>query len=215
MCGNNIIFITDELGLYTIKETLFMYLNDSKTSIPLRAYLLNLEDPLTSIYLFYLLELGEQRLFDIWVEYEKKDMSWLEKLPKCPQKISVSPPLSPGADWATPTPREAMYRPEIYHPDAAFELRTVHATADGAGNQCIYDKEGCLIATGVSAGTADRRQAPKRSDLIELIFTFLTETGHQGEDVVPFDWAYRLDGYTHGPNVDKYILVRPSIFHKE
>ena len=72
MCGNNIIFITDELGLYTIKETLFMYLNDSKTSIPLRAYLLNLEDPLTSIYLFYLLELGEQRLFDIWVEYEKK-----------------------------------------------------------------------------------------------------------------------------------------------
>ena len=72
MCGNNIIFITDELGLYTIKETLFMYLNDSKTSIPLRAYLLDLEDPLRSIYLFYVLELGEQRLFDIWVEYEKR-----------------------------------------------------------------------------------------------------------------------------------------------
>ena len=42
-----------------------------------------------------------------------------------------------------------------------------------------------------------------------------TKQGHRGEDIEPFDWAYRLDGYPHGLNGDKYISVRPSTFHEE
>ena len=41
------------------------------------------------------------------------------------------------------------------------------------------------------------------------IVPYLMSSGHQGNDVEPFDLAFELDGNTHGQNVDAYIRVRP------
>lgn len=100
-----------------------------------------------------------------------------------------------------------MYNPEKYHPEAAYELRTSASNEVGAGNQCIYDKKGCLIETGFSVGTTDRKQAPSR---LGALWDLASGNGHFAHDVEPFDLAYRLDGNAHGSNVEKYIQVRPA-----
>ncbi len=61
----------------------------------------------------------------------------------------------------------------------------------------MYDEKGKLITGGLSAGTADR-SSPKNLG------------AHRRDDVIPFDWAWKLDRYYGGKKFrSMYIEVRP------
>ena len=198
---------SDIIGLLTLKEAVLKELDETKITPPLVAYTLDSSDALQSLYLYYLSQWGEQKVFDIWIKYEKRDVAWRDSLPKCPKSINIDTLESPGEGWGIPQPRSKMYNPEKYHPEAAYELRTSASNEVGAGNQCIYDKKGCLIETGFSVGTTDRKQAPSG---LGALWDLASGNGHIAHDVEPFDLAYRLDGNAHGSNVEKYIQVRPA-----
>lgn len=198
---------SDIIGLLTLRDAILKELEERKIVPPLGARILDPSDVRQSFYLYYLIQWGEQEVFDIWVKHEERDVTWRDSLPDCPKCINIDTLESPGEGWGKPQPRSKMYKPEIYHPDAAYELRTSVANEVGAGNQCIYDERGCLIESGFSAGTTDRMQAPSK---FGAAIDFFSQNGHLAHDVEPFDLAYRLDGNKHGANVEKYIQVRPA-----
>lgn len=156
---------------------------------------------------YYRVKYGDQAVFDAWLNQEAKSTEWRNSLPECPKCINVDTLEAPSSEWERPHARDRMYNPDKYHPEAAYEMRTAHPNEFGAGNQCIYDENGCLISSGVSAGTTDRKQAPLSR--WEGIKDFFSRSGHIANDVRPYDWAYRLDGNTHGKNVMEYLRLRP------
>ena len=212
LCANNPVIRFDLLGLLTLQEALLQELADRNiTPSPIITMPTILSGdartPTERIFDYYRWAWGDQELFNIWVNQEEKSAEWRTNLPNCPKCINIETLESPGEGWGTPHPRSEMHQPEKYHPEAEYELRTLNANEFGAGNQCIYDANGCLIQSGFSAGTTDRKQAP--DSIIEVIKDYLSQDGHLAHDVAPFDWAYRLDGNTHGDNVRAYIRVRP------
>ncbi len=162
---------------------------------------------MTLAYIRWYNSLSKQELYDIWVEIESRDLSWINELPVCPPCLPGIPGKfhSPDSEiWDEP---HTPYKASIYHPGAVWEIRTLKATSKGAGNQCTYDANGVLIRTKYGHGTSDRAQVT--FNIILLATNYYTSEGHIGNDVEPFDLAYSLDGNRYGRNVDLYIRVRP------
>jgi len=195
--ANNPVNTYDQLGNFTIAKALSLYYYKSQEAKLFAWYNPELN---RKQYEAWVNSLSDQEKFDIWVEVEAKDLSWIQELPKCP-------PCMHSRDkeiWEDP---QKVFMADKYHPGAIYEIRTLKATSKGAGNQCTYDKHGILIRTKYGSGTADRLQATRNP--ISAVINTINSQGHIGEDVEPFDLAYRLDGNKHGINVDKYISVRP------
>lgn len=153
-------------------------------------------------------EYSRNQVFDEWLSLERASTSWQAGLPKCPPCLAAS-----GASVANPDPAiwDDPHTPTNaakFHPGGVWEIRTKNANSSGAGNQCIYDSAGALIVTGPGIGTADRVQV---SGIAGTIWNWMWETGHIGHDVTPFDYAYDMDGGTHGTRVSQYVSVRPLI----
>ena len=200
---NNSVSIWDANGLHTLKETAQIYFEENQETLNLE----QLSPFLTIAFRKWYKSLPEQELYDIWIEIESRDLSWTSDLPKCPPCLPGTPDSFHSPDdevWDEPhTPWEAAK----YHPGAVWEIRTLNASSRGAGNQCTYDANGMLIRTKYGCGTADRVQAT--SNPFKIVIGWLFSSGHIDHDVTPFDLAYKLDGNTHGQNVDAYIRVRP------
>jgi hypothetical protein len=87
---------------------------------------------------------------------------------------------------------------QVYHPGAAYDLRTKDPTKYGGhGQQCTYDKNGKLITHGPGAGTPDFG-SPNA-----------TPNVHKKEDYLPYDWCLELDGGKPGKYCEMYRTVRP------
>ena len=209
-CENAPLTSFDWLGLLSLKEAVVQEMDD-RGIVPswlesIRKYC-SQPDYEDLTFEYYRVKYGDQAVFDAWLNQEAKSTEWRNSLPECPKCINVDTLEAPSSEWERPHARDRMYNPDKYHPEAAYEMRTAHPNEFGAGNQCIYDENGCLISSGVSAGTTDRKQAPLSR--WEGIKDFFSRSGHIANDVRPYDWAYRLDGNTHGKNVMEYLRLRP------
>ena len=158
--------------------------------------------------------------FDSWVS-ENEDLSWVENLPRPFPKLEFSTngsgsatpvdpePGDPGL-WTKPKPTGGSF----LHHDAEWEMRS-YGNSEGHGNQACYDKDGNLLVSGISGGTAD--YSPGFWD---------TVAGHVENDVNPFLDAVHLDGNPgdttlmndvtrpclhQGPAIDSYISRRPIV----
>lgn len=143
--------------------------------------------------------------FNAWYQAEMQNQGWLAALPDCPCNIKYGPVncwYGAPDQWQSPDPSKwALSDPLGYHPGATMCLRSVNATATGAGQQCCYDSSGALITHGPGAGTPDK-VAPG--------FPYL---GHYQADVAPYDLAKWIDTvgaqYGYGGFVNKYLNARP------
>ena len=168
--------------------------------------------------------------FEKWIENEKKDLSWIDKLPRCPTKLScrwayrmitvvvntgfvcsfqkkIFECSSPNPDLWTLT-MNIIFKcfSESGHPGGKYELRTVPKPEyKGTGNQCIYDGNGYLVSTHPTAGTVDKC-SPDGKGIIGCIL------GHRKEDVLPFKEAKALDEDCGGNGFYEqlYYTVRPT-----
>ena len=204
-CQNNFISKYDALGKYTLEQALTTYFFESY-NLSVSKY--NPQQPIND-YNSWKAKLSEQDVFDIWIAIESRDMSWTNALPKCPPCLPKRNGKfqSPYPDiWEEPT---GVTKPEVFHPGAVWEIRTLKATASGAGNQCTYDKNGKVIKTRYGCGTADRMQATR--NWFSVTANWWKDSGHIGHDVTPFNLAYKLDNNKHGSNVSRYVDVRPFI----
>jgi hypothetical protein len=114
-----------------------------------------------------------------------------------------------GPDNQTFDEPHVPYNRDKYHPGACFEIRTKSGTATGAGQQCTYDRNGDLITGGLAAGTPDRVNVPYWVWYYPASgWNKLTDEGHIGHDVSPFDMALQLDGAAAGEHVKLYLSVR-------
>lgn len=103
------------------------------------------------------------------------------------------------AVWANPTKPWGLHGHFFrtkYHPGAVYEMRS-KAIANGAGQQATYDANYQLITNPHGWGSMDRKSPT-------VLFS-----GHGAADVDPFNWAYKLDGNTHGAHVAIYMTHRP------
>ncbi|MAF65408.1 MAG: hypothetical protein CMJ84_07105 [Planctomycetes bacterium] len=147
--------------------------------------------------------MSDQRRFNTWTRYEKKDTSWRVGLPDCSCAIRCIGWYNPDiAVWDGP---KNVTFADTFHPGAVKELRSKVPNASGAGQQCTYDELGRLITEKYGGGTEDRKIAP---GIRGAIAQSVAEYGHIGHDVNPFKLGYRLDGDTHGSNIDEYLVVR-------
>jgi hypothetical protein len=124
--------------------------------------------------------------FGRWVDKEKEDSDWLDSLPDCPCDVEDSRKASEV--WHPPS---ALFVAS-YHPGADVCIRSkIQGSGDPAepGQQCCYDKNGELITRGAGAGTPDKVSPDCDGDFEHIMQT----SGHQVEDVLPFDRAVELD----------------------
>lgn len=144
----------------------------------------------------------KQKMFDDWYEGEKKKGNkWNDGLSACPCKIDGTKCPDPDK-WENPS--DSLHG---YHKGASNCMRS--KTAGGQpGEQCCYDKNGNLITSGTGAGSADK--ASPGSGIGDALHNVFSPSGHQAQDVRPYDMARDLDGGDTGPNIDKYNEVRPS-----
>ena len=208
-CKNTPLTLFDWLGLLSLREAVVQEM-DERGIVP--PWLKSIRDHLSDqdyedlAFEYYREKYGDQAVFDAWLNQESKSTAWQDSLPECPKCINIDTLEAPSSEWERPHTRDDMYDPDTYHPEAAYEMRTARPNEFGAGNQCIYDENGCLISSGVSAGTTDRKQAA--SSIGEAVKDFFDRSGHIANDVRPYDWAYRLDGNMHGRNVMEYLRRR-------
>ncbi len=125
--------------------------------------------------------------FDIWYTTEIKDLSWLRELVNLFASFDTTP-IPPGGGFRRPDRNCKLllyYEPSTQdtrmHPDSYFESRS-YQTLGHHGHQMNFYKDGVLLRTGVSAGSADK-SAP-----------FPHWIDHIAMDVTPFVWAIQLDG---------------------
>lgn len=142
--------------------------------------------------------LSDQKEFDLWYANEKKDSGWLNNIPACPDKIKVcattgEPEDCDNGDWYGLS--EAS---QTFHPGAKWCMRSSDDFG-GSGQQCCYDSNGDLVKNGLGAGTPDRRHPN----------IFWNGLAHYNHDVATFNRAWDLDGGNFGPNLRKYLEVRP------
>lgn len=164
--------------------------------------------------------------FMAWYNREKRDLSWNNKLPPCPCKVTKVTVTRCYANWGAPGfgyryteevfvlqdqdkgAWEAPGNPNIFgnfHPGAASCIRSKPVPGTRSGEQCCYDKDGALITNGAGAGSADKG-APSNG----LWDNLNGPEGHQIVDVDPWKWAQWLDGGTYGPFTKLYQEVRPT-----
>ncbi len=170
--------------------------------------------------------------FRKWVEEESKDLSWIDKLPACPKKLSckrekrVQSVVFPNGNicitqveglfcdspdpstWKLSSTLIFHCFSESGHPGGKYELRTVSKDEyNGAGNQCIYDEEGSLVESHPTAGTVD-----KCSPGTGLLESICKARGHNIIDVQPFKEALSLDRECGGDGAfeQMYYSVRPA-----
>jgi hypothetical protein len=139
--------------------------------------------------------------FDNWYATEKADLTWLAEL----VNLFASFDNTPLADGHYRRP-DRNFNPWLYsepgphntrmHPDSYFEARS-YQTAGGHGHQMNFDKDGVLLKSGVSAGSADKA-AP-----------FPHWYDHGNMDVKPFIWALQLDG--NPADQDTATLTAPTM----
>ena len=138
----------------------------------------------------------ETATFNRWYDREKNDLSWLDGLPDCPDKICVvsgEPIKCTNGEWS------GFSTEPSYHPGAHWCMRS--SNSFGGAQQCCYNKKGGLIKSGLGAGTPDRASAS--------FWNFLW-LNHYFKDVQPFEVAWRLDGGPPaGEFLNKYLEVRP------
>ena len=205
MCQNNPLNKYDILGKYTLEQALYKYFFESY-NLSIANY--NPQQPLND-YNYWRKNLSEQDIFDIWIAIESRDTSWTNALPKCPPCLPKHNGIFQSPDpaiWEKPT---GVTNAALFHPGAIWEIRTLKATASGAGNQCTYDENGKVIKTRYGCGTADRMQATR--NLFSIATNWWNDSGHIGHDVTPFRLAYKLDNNRHGYNVSRYVDVRPFV----
>ena len=170
--------------------------------------------------------------FKKWVEEESKDLSWIDKLPACPKKLScrwvyrtititinmgfvcsfqkkIFECSSPDTGLWSLT-RNIIFKcfSESGHPGGEYELRTVPKPEyNGTGNQCIYDGNGELVSAHPTAGTVDKC-SPDGPDLVNPDCI----AGHRKNDVIPFNEAKALDRDCGGQGLYEqlYYTVRPT-----
>ena len=159
--------------------------------------------------------------------------AWLQTLPPPFESIEIRVSTNTFGSVSTnaidPNPKGSprlWRKPEkinsYFHPGAAWEMRS-YPVAGGHGHQACYDKNGILIRSGVSAGTADFVSTVNSSGRI------MPSVGHRNEDVWPFIRAAQLDGNPCLPNsvtvptdfkrpmmfqgshLDMYLKVRPPL----
>lgn len=206
----------DKIGLYAIEEAVDLKFKSIDPFDSSRA-----SSYAGAVYEFnwknrfydYRRTLTEQQIFDIWLDFEKNDKKWQDKLPVPPACLvrrgdKYTFPVKFNLEWKQP--ELLNFFTKKYHPKGTWEIRTQKANAYGAGNQAIYDDKGWILTGGYSAGSADRRQA----DSIGMTLLKFGQGGHIKEDVEPYDLAKRLDS-GRGANVQKYLSVRPTIVPKE
>ena len=172
------------------------------------------------------------RAFEKWIEEEAKDLTWLDKIPACPKKLSckeeeksISIVYPNGSVCVTkvkglfcnsPDPsRWALTSDLLFHcfsesghPGGKYELRTIPKDEyGGAGNQCIYDESGNLVEMHPTAGTAD-----KYSPGSGILDGIIRAPKHNLVDVRPFKEAQYLDRNCGGNGIyeQKYYTVRPA-----
>jgi len=95
---------------------------------------------------------------DCWTKQEdRRDKSWLKKIPACPCSIGTVPKNPNPAIWYDPESASPRFHPgaktcirshpvRVYSPDPL-------GLADQPGQQCCYDGSGNLITHGAGAGT--------------------------------------------------------------
>lgn len=153
--------------------------------------------------------------FAAWYEQERKDMTWLSRLP--PAYSTLGPGRSnPEPENCTKHYWEKVHKFDSnFHPGGAFEMRS-RPIQGGHGHQAVYDSQGRLIREGPGAGSADKG-AP--------IFFGLVR--HRDRDVRPYVWAAQLDGnpvdpvlffrdldaplLRKGVHIAQYQSVRPAL----
>jgi hypothetical protein len=162
--------------------------------------------------LITIVSMETKALFDEWYENESSvaGLAWLGELPAMPEFLQVNPLTAPDAAF----PQRRYHDPEqvdtFLHPDARYELRSLD-TAGGYGHQVCFDKNGGLILSSVSAGTADKSPPVSIS--------------HVTKDVYPYIRALQLDGNPcdrildtltvpmlyEGYHLKRYMKCRPTI----
>jgi RHS repeat-associated protein len=222
-CSNSPVGSVDPYGMFTVNDAAISH---CKEKVPFGS----LQEVIACAN-----ALPAQQRFDLWYSLELSDLSWLIGLPDCPCYLwpMASPPtpqelnkakqcavitaeyqfaseLYQGADptvWSKP----ATIKFSVFHPNAKWEIRSIKPNASGASQQCTYDGKGRLITGGVSAGTPDRYQSYSATwgGWFAAGGGYVSNSGHYGHDVDPFNLARELDGGKPGENVDRYLEVRP------
>lgn len=177
--GNNPVKNIDPLGMYT--------LGDAEDS-------LNKKGVPKDIKTWHGDRYSDAQLFNEWLALERSRGAWWKDLPKCPSKLCIrkdGTPANPDpSTWTQPWKPPTL---KLYHPGGVFEMRSI--SADGHGNQCVYDARGNLLYGPPSGGTVDW-QTP--NNLFNMIWW------HWPHDVNTYNLAEGLG------RVEDYYRVRPS-----
>jgi hypothetical protein len=152
--------------------------------------------------------------FDVWYANENPP-TWTANLPSMFSSITVKPSLlRPDRNMNPKLYNFPTVKDTRMHPNAFFEMRSL-PDADDHVHQLCFDKNGLLITSGVSAGSADKSQTPGIGNW---------SYAHITNDVNPFIWALQLDGnpaeqdFTNlsspmmheGAYIRKYLQCRPT-----
>lgn len=149
---------------------------------------------------------SKTQIFDEWLILERNDNGWLERIPDCPNKICVArgnPVNCNRKKWG----KLSFYQDDRfvrrYHPDADYCMRS--KIYSGSAQQCCYKfsddyKFLELIKFGKAAGTPDRVAA---AGFFGSVWSWLSDTGHVGNDVSTFHLAEDLN------RINDYLTVRP------
>ena len=202
----------DSRGHYTIESAAYKKFREKNT---LKVV------PFTTMTNFdvWFMSLTEQEKFDIWISVESLDVSWVEALPKCPERVCKvgdnyfidKQENVDVSQWLQPT-AAGLFTHKYHTSYAKVELRS--KSICGHSNQCIYVKSNIKNKFVVSrempvAGTADYKAPGNKIGEVLSNITRLGD-GHQMHDVFPFDLAVKLDKRSNSMmNVRAYYSVRP------
>lgn len=176
--GNNTIARIDPFGMYTLGDA-----EDSLT----RKKAPKME------HRWYGDRYSDTQIFEEWLALERTRGAWWSSLPRCPSKLCIKKdgtPVNPDPKvWNEPS-KNSLFLGR-YHPGGEIEMRSLpvgnHAT------QCVYDKNGNLMAGPPSGGTVDWRHTGP-----DYFF------GHGPHDVETYKLAEKLN------RINDYYSVRPS-----
>ncbi len=135
-----------------------------------------------------------KRMFEEWYD-RHSNLDWTKNLPKCPCDIGCK---ESGDTVGEPGWGNLTDNLHGYHVGASLCMRS--NPADGHANQCCYDEDGALITHGAGAGSSDYVPG-----------TWRTFPGHRREDMLPADWAKKLDGGGWGCWSEAYLRARPQV----
>ncbi|MBL4624008.1 MAG: hypothetical protein JKY42_02530 [Flavobacteriales bacterium] len=125
-------------------------------------------------------------------DYQIEDKNWLVALPDCPCEVPDLKNTSDG--WAY----DIRSSVERFHIGAKYNFRSYPAIETTQGNscqQCCYDANGKLIATGPGAGTPDRESScAGENENGEMGVNYANIGFHVVKDVLPF-FRMKIENY--------------------